>query len=266
MPWTQYSLNLEDVILRRALQGVDRGCFVDVGAFHPIYSSNTYALYERGWRGIAVDAQEGLTPLWAQYRPEDVFLSIAAGAHDGVIEFHLTSNALQMATTNAAFAEHYRSIGWETIPRRVQMASLNSILDVHLRGRELHLLTVDVEGGEYDALIGLDFVRYRPWIVVVEATVPGSPIPSHSRWEPLLIGASYEMVYFDGLNRFYLAREHQELREQFSAPPNVWDDYVSYRTVKLEEELSKEKARCQALEQRITLAQSPIRDMPSGPC
>src|SRR5438552_13668137 len=34
---------------------LDRGVYVDAGAFHPIFGSNTLLLHKRGWRGINVD-------------------------------------------------------------------------------------------------------------------------------------------------------------------------------------------------------------------
>ena len=36
MPWIQYTRNFEDVILCRALQGIEHGCFLDVGSSNPI--------------------------------------------------------------------------------------------------------------------------------------------------------------------------------------------------------------------------------------
>jgi hypothetical protein len=37
------------------------------------------------------------------------------------------------------------------------------------------------------------------------------------------LSAGYEFVYFDGLNRFYVAAEHPELKAAFATPPNVFD-------------------------------------------
>jgi glycosyltransferase involved in cell wall biosynthesis len=50
---------------------------------------------------------------------------------------------------------------------------------------------------------------------------------SHAEWEPLLARAGYRFVWFDGLNRFYLAAErHGELARHFTVPPNVSDDFI----------------------------------------
>jgi hypothetical protein len=111
----------------------------------------------------------------------------------------------------------------------------------------LHLLSIDVEGGERDVLLGMDFARFRPRLVIIEAVHPGTPEPAHQAWEALLGGAGYDPVYFDGVNRFYVARERPDLRRHFVLPPNVWDDFVPYRVVTLERELAAEQARNRAL-------------------
>ena len=72
----------------------------------------------------------------------------------------------------------------------------------------------------------MDFRRFRPWIVVVEATRPHSTEEVHEAWEPWLLQSDYALAYADGLNRFYLAAEHLELRPHFKYPPNFFDEFV----------------------------------------
>ena len=50
-----YARNFEDVILQRVFAKVSQGCYLDVGASIPIVDSNTFALYEKGWRGVAME-------------------------------------------------------------------------------------------------------------------------------------------------------------------------------------------------------------------
>ena len=48
---------------------------------------------------------------------------------------------------------------------------------------------------------------------MIEAIIPGLPKPSFEKWQPLLMTQGYTMVYFDGVNRFYLAKEMGNLRQ-----------------------------------------------------
>ena len=54
-PFVSYAQNGEDVVLFRALGGVESGRYVDVGANDPVADSISYAFYLRGWSGITID-------------------------------------------------------------------------------------------------------------------------------------------------------------------------------------------------------------------
>jgi hypothetical protein len=95
-----------------------------------------------------------------------------------------------------------------------------------LAGKDIHWLKIDVEGFEEKVLKGWDSQILRPWIIVVEATIPNSPDTDFANWDPILTAAEYQFVYFDGLNRFYVSKEHVELAKAFSCPPNFFDDVV----------------------------------------
>ncbi len=46
----------EDALLGKILPA--HGFYVDVGVYHPHLYSNTYALYKKGWSGIAIEGEE----------------------------------------------------------------------------------------------------------------------------------------------------------------------------------------------------------------
>ncbi|MGH2810685.1 MAG: FkbM family methyltransferase, partial [Actinomycetota bacterium] len=93
-------------------------------------------------------------------------------------------------------------------------------------------IKIDVEGFEAEVIRGGDFRRWRPRVVLVEATKPNTTIPSHEEWEKVLLDAGYVFAYFDGLNRFYLRPEDQELQKHFEIPVNVFDDYQPFEYVR----------------------------------
>lgn len=250
-----YSRNLEDVILQRVLADVEKGCYVDVGASHPVVDNNTYAFYEKGWRGIGVDALD-YGPLWVEARVEDVFVNAALGAKPGQVTFHIFQETPQISTGSGASLETWRADG--RVPDQtatVALLPLSGLLEEHFDGRPVHLLSIDVEGMEKEVLEGADLRRHRPWVVVLEATRPGTPISDHAGWEPLLLEAGYHMAYADGLNRFYLASERDALRPRFGLPPNVFDNFVRASELEL-------RKKCEALEgevRRLTAALAAAR-------
>ncbi len=69
----------------------------------------------------------------------------------------------------------------------------------------------------------MDFERYRPRLILVEAVAPGSMEEAWGAWEPELIARGYRFVFFDRLNRFYVAEEETELAQRFPPEPAPWD-------------------------------------------
>ena len=46
--------------------------YVDLGAYDPIYHSNTFLLYLLGWRGLNIDANEDSIQTFEIFRPTDI--------------------------------------------------------------------------------------------------------------------------------------------------------------------------------------------------
>lgn len=224
MSFLSFSQNFEDVMLWRALKTVDNGFYIDVGAHDPVFGSVTKAFYERGWRGINIEPTPGPFAMLQSARPRDINLQVGAGSRETEMDLYDVYPS-GLATLCAAVADGYRSSGHEVVLRRVSIRTLESICREHVQG-EIHFLKIDVEGYEREVLLGASFSTFRPWILVIEATHPNSPRVTHDEWEDIVLSAGYEFVYFDGLNRFYVAREHKELADHFKVPPNFFDDFA----------------------------------------
>ena len=65
----------EDVVIDTILRKIDRGFYVDVGAYHPMHYSNTFRLYKRGWRGINVEPNPNAKFLFSLHRPRDTHVT-----------------------------------------------------------------------------------------------------------------------------------------------------------------------------------------------
>ena len=234
-----YAQNFEDVMLWRALKHIECGFYVDVGANPPTLDSVTKWFYDNGWRGINIEPIEQWFELLEQERPRDINLNIAAGENNGQLTlFEIADTGL--STINEEIAKkHQQERNFNYSKVVVPQRTLTSICeDYHLA--PIHFLKIDVEGAEKLVLQGLDLTRVRPWIVMVEATLPNSPIEDYATWEDKLLQNAYRFVYFDGLNRFYLAEEKEEaLGQYFITPPNIFDDFIPYKQCRAENELAE---------------------------
>ena len=123
--------------------------------------------------------------------------------------------------------QRYRADGQEFTPIEVPISTLAQVVADHVR-EPVDFLKVDVEGYEAEVLAGADWSRFRPRVVVIEATVPKSDEPAHQAWEPILVEAGYRFAMFDGLNRFYAHADEPALLSALAIPANVFDDFVPY--------------------------------------
>ncbi len=225
MDFVSYAQNFEDVMLWRALGAIDAGFYIDVGANDPEADSVTNAFYLKGWHGINVEPVPDCLDRLRRLRPRDINLGVAVAETPGRCVLHMTMPS-GLSTLDPALAAANRRAGLAAGDMEVEATTLAAICREHVTG-DVHFLKIDVEGAEKAVLEGADFTACRPWIVLVEATQPNSPEPSHAAWEPILTDADYQFVWFDGLNRFYVAGErHTALARYFQTPPNVFDRFV----------------------------------------
>lgn len=225
MSFISYAQNCEDVLLWRALGHLPRGFYIDVGANDPELHSVTKAFYDAGWHGINIEPMPSYGAAFAARRPRDINLNVAAGAASGSITLFDVPAVNGWASTDQAVAQAHRAEGYDVVEHTVPLLTLDAICAEHAP-QDIHFLKIDVEGYEGDVLRGLDLQRWRPWILVIEATLPNSRVTNHASWEALVTQRRYRYAWFDGLNRYYVADEHPELLAALQTQPNVFDDFL----------------------------------------
>jgi len=223
MTFISHAQNFEDVMLWRALKHIDQGCYVDVGAQHPVIDSVSKAFYEHGWRGIHIEPVPQYAELLRLDRPDETVLQVALSDAEGTLELNVIPGTGLSTAVEAYAQRHQAERLFEHRRVSVPAMTLKTALQ-SLAGKQVHWLKIDVEGFETQVLKGWDSQVLRPWVMVVEATIPGSAETDYAAWDDILAAANYQFVYFDGLNRFYVAQEHAELAAAFYSPPNVFDD------------------------------------------
>jgi FkbM family methyltransferase len=224
MSITSYAQNFEDVMLWRALSHIQRGFYIDIGAQDPIVDSVSLAFYEHGWHGLHVEPTSLYAELLRQQRPGDTIIQAAVGDGPSIIQFYeIPGSGISTADANIAAQHHER--GFSVQETTVPCLPLSAIFDAAPE-REIHWLKIDVEGFERQVLSTWGSSTVRPWIVVIESTLPLTRIETHQNWEELLTELGYSRVYFDGLNRYYIYEAHLALQSAFQLPPNIFDDFV----------------------------------------
>jgi FkbM family methyltransferase len=233
--FTSYSLNFEDVILNRLFPQQQDGFYVDVGAGHPRFENDLNAFYERGWNGINVEPNEAFFALHEQMRPRDrnLCMVLSDAADEPLTYYEIDGSGL--STCDEAQAKRHAAHGYSLRARSVPVSTLAGIL-TEAGARQIEVLKVDVEGFEEKVLEGNDWERFRPSVVVVEATYPESQERRPTNIRGFMEQRGYRYVLFDGLNDFYLEQSFPE-PPGLTLPPNVFDGFVPREIFDLREQV-----------------------------
>jgi FkbM family methyltransferase len=216
-----YSQNLEDYHLSLAFAGQTTGTYIDIGAGHPIADKVSFWFYERGWQGIVVEPQPELAALYQRLRPRDIAFRGLIGRESGEIDFHVVDRLHGLSTTRVDVAQKARDFGANYQTRRMPVTTLAELCESY-GVSSIDFLKIDVEGAEGDVLLGGNWQRFRPKVVLVEAISPMTSEPSWQHWEPFLFAQGYRFVLFDTLNRFYVAQEQPEIMARLPTERAPW--------------------------------------------
>lgn len=173
-----YSQYGEDVYAASQFRNKRDGFYVDVGAYHPHLYSVTYALYKRGWHGIAIDPNPITKALFRIFRPRDIFVSTGVGK-------------------GARVYRQFNDGAYNTFvegERGQTLRPLAEILSEH-RVISIDFMNVDVEGMDLEVLQTHDW-NIPPKVIAVEAKI-GSHVQQY------LEEKGYALSGFLGLTLFF---------------------------------------------------------------
>lgn len=210
--------DMEDIILYHVLKEEDNIFYIDIGSNDPFTGSVTRLLYERGGRGINIEPQEEYFTLMLSERPEDINLCIGIGEKEERRVLHIQGGLSTLKKENVLFHKCNE--------REITILPLKSVCDTYIKEEQvISFLKIDVEGAEKEVLMGADFTKYRPYIILIESTLPNTNIPCYGEWEYILFQNHYHYVYTCGVNRYYVADEVMHLDKRFRHIDRIEDFY-----------------------------------------
>ena len=154
----------EDRYIYKNIDLPEKGVFVDVGAGHPIYLSNTYFFEKNGWTGVCIDADPHQYEYLKKERANVEWAAIAA--EEGEVEF---SQAYSPTYSSTVKKEGYKGLMKIPFKKTIRVPSLKleTALEKYNIGI-IDLLDIDVEGTELDVWKTFDYEKHKPKVIIIE--------------------------------------------------------------------------------------------------
>lgn len=183
-----YSQCGEDLIVRYVFDflKIPTPTYLDIGAHHPTFLSNTYLFYQQGSSGLNIEPDPKLFEPFPKQRSRDTNLNIGISDQEGDLPFYVMSaptlNTFSEVDARSAVAQGRIKIE-KIFP--VKVRPINAVLQEFLPDVPLDFLSIDVEGLDFAILNSMDFARWRPKVICAETityseTNQGKKIPQIS--------------------------------------------------------------------------------------
>jgi len=181
--------------------GVENGFFLDVGSGDGTFNSNTKALEQKGWTGVCIDP----FPINMQDRRCQIFKEVVFSEAGKQVKFWTPSQGDKasfwggITDTLGTAAKDLMS----TEPAAVEFATvtLGDILERAKAPRFIHFMSLDIEGGELNALKGFPFDKYKIGALAVEHYYKE---PKRSEIKALMESHGYKREHTFLQNDFYV--------------------------------------------------------------
>ena len=167
-----FSQDGEDIALGRMLSEnliPAQGFYVDVGAYHPFFFSNTCLLHLMGWRGINIDANPQAIEVFKKIRPNDTNIFSGVTTTPGQLTYHIFDlegiNTFCEDRKVKMIEKGFKHVG----TRLIDCQRLESLLELYLEeGQQIHFLNIDIEGKDEEVCLDFNWAKYRPTVVCIE--------------------------------------------------------------------------------------------------
>ena len=170
-----YSQSGEDLILLKYLKykKIEKGKYLDIGAFHPRWLSNTHLLHKNGFSGFVVDLDEDRLKWFKFSRGDRVKTFCGAvsnkfGKYIKVYKFKNKSPFSLIDTTSFKFAKRQSLKG--SIKRKYEIKKIKNyhINEIFKSVGKINVLNIDIEGKDFEVLRSSNLKIINPEIILIE--------------------------------------------------------------------------------------------------
>lgn len=185
----------------------DPALLAEAGASDGCGGSDALPLLLAGWGGLLVEPHpESFAQLEERYRghPDVRCVRAACGSQPGTLPLYLGTDGnpdvSTLCTDDTPWFREHRGRHWLPVP----VETLTRLLEDHGFPPRFALLLVDAEGMDKEVLDGLDFMRFRPGVIVTEEY--GAAQAKQDAKHALLRANGYALREIAGVNEIWSDR------------------------------------------------------------
>lgn len=167
-----YSQFDEDKILSKIFKTVKKGICVEVGANDGINDSTTYHFERKGWQCVLIEPNPDLCKSIRSVRKAQLF-ECAASDKNGEVYLNVAegkgrAHGVSTICNDQKAIEFIESFGFKIKSVKINIRTLDDMLNELQRISKIDFITIDVEGNELNVLKGFDLNKWKPTILIIE--------------------------------------------------------------------------------------------------
>lgn len=199
-------------------KGKKDGFYVDIGAHNGIDISNTLLFENLGWKGFCVEANPNTFSALQKNRKCDCYNLAVFSKNIGTMKMATTS-ASELDSLEVNLTDNHRKRMQSEGGRdealqyiEVQSATFNEIMAHYPNITHIDFISLDVEGGEFEVLKGIDFDKYTFSLMAIEHNNVRKSIENITA---LLEQKGYRMLFFNAWDFFFVPDDRLGYKKKY---------------------------------------------------
>ncbi len=189
--------------------------YCDIGANSPWKLSNTAKFYfknKRDYTGVLVEPDPFLAKFLKSKRKNDIIVNKGIKSQEEdltELDFFIMDSKTLNTFSNEE-ASYYESLGYKVNEvKSVEVVDINSLFESYFINKQIHFLSIDVEGLDYQILKSLDFKRFKPICICIETInfVTEGMAQKDDRIINFLLSNGYFEYAFTGINSIFVNKQ-----------------------------------------------------------
>ena len=149
--------------------GIKNPSFLDIGAHHPYYLSNTALLYELGSTGINIEPDPFLFKEFLKIRKNDTNLNIGISDKKGFADFYeMNVKTLNTFSKEEAYRVSEEGNYYVESVKQIQINTLEEIISDLKLSSFPNFLNIDAEGIDELIVSSIDYKNKFPIVICIE--------------------------------------------------------------------------------------------------